>query len=144
MAGNSRENWIQFDEENDDQKTNEIGQSKPWPISSLDDKKFINVSSGSVTSISSDSSFMSIESESEPREDNSKYLAFKALETTDTETKEEDNPESYSDSNTDCKYSVFSSLRLCEDKGEYLGWSKKVLGEGIMSWSEQIRAKPAF
>ena len=28
------------------------------------------------------------------------------------------------------KYSVFDSLRRREEKGDYLGWSKDILGEG--------------
>eukprot|EP00092_Neocalanus_flemingeri_P051386 GFUD01059750.1.p1 GENE.GFUD01059750.1~~GFUD01059750.1.p1 ORF type:complete len:160 (+),score=51.07 GFUD01059750.1:35-481(+) len=148
MASSSIKAWVQFDEEDDGQNISESLQSKPWPSTRLDEQKSSEAMYGSSSSISSSNSFMST-SNSESTEmsstnKHSKYSAFKDLQHPVPETKEEDTPEPSSHSNSDCKYSAFSSLRMCEDKGEYLGWSKKVMGEGAMGWSEQIRAKPSL
>ena len=142
MASRDYKNWVTFDE---------INQSKHWPTSRMDDKKSSQSLAGSFSSTSSGSSFMSA-SDSDSRGaspkhssfDNSKYLPFKELESHPVEQKEDDTPEPFSISPPECKYSVFFSLRMCEDKGKYLGWSKKVLGEGVMGWSETLRAKPSF
>ena len=153
MASRDYKKWVTFDEENSEQSDNEINQSKPWPTSRMEDKKSSQSLAGSLSSTSSGSSFMSA-SDSDSRgtsptnssEDTSKYLPFKELESVPVEQKEDDTPapSSISNSPPDCKYSVFSSLRMSEDKGKYLGWSKKVLGEGVMGWSETLRAKPSF
>ena len=145
MASSSRSvnSWVTFDDEQTNIKSN------PWPISGFDDQKLPETTKfGSVSSISSGNSFMSAfdsdsrgNSPTSQTETHSKYIAFKELQAPTSET-EENTPEPPStSSNTDCKYSVFSSLKQCQDKGEYLGWSKKVLGDGPLGWSEQIRAK---
>merc|ERR1712055_829743 len=99
---------------------------------------------GSLSSLSSSISFTS-SSDYFPREsspttvpgDTSKYLAFKELQNKATEPEEDEASEN---SSSDCKFSVFSNMR-----GEYLGWSKKVLGESsALGWSEQIRSKPTL
>eukprot|EP00092_Neocalanus_flemingeri_P103926 GFUD01133035.1.p1 GENE.GFUD01133035.1~~GFUD01133035.1.p1 ORF type:complete len:150 (+),score=54.82 GFUD01133035.1:22-450(+) len=142
MAPSSIKTWVKFEEEDDGQNIrSESLQSKPWPSTRLDEQKSSEAMYGSSSSISSSNSFMST-SDSESTNKQSKYIAFKDLQHPVPETKEEDTPEPSSHSSIECKYSVFSSLRMCEDKGEYLGWSKKVMGEGAMGWSEQIRAKP--
>eukprot|EP00092_Neocalanus_flemingeri_P009235 GFUD01009940.1.p1 GENE.GFUD01009940.1~~GFUD01009940.1.p1 ORF type:complete len:149 (-),score=47.97 GFUD01009940.1:154-600(-) len=148
MASSSIKTWVQFDEEDDGQNRSESPQSKPWPITGFDDQQSSDTMYGSLSSMSSANSFMST-SDSESIEmsstnKQSKYLAFKDVQHPVPETKEANTPEPSSHSSTECKYSAFSSLRMCEDKGEYLGWSKKVMGEGAMGWSEQIRAKPSF
>eukprot|EP00091_Calanus_sinicus_P018001 TRINITY_DN396_c0_g1_i9.p1 TRINITY_DN396_c0_g1~~TRINITY_DN396_c0_g1_i9.p1 ORF type:complete len:174 (-),score=49.33 TRINITY_DN396_c0_g1_i9:89-550(-) len=153
MASREYKSWVTFDEETLEQNNNKMKHSKPWPTSRLDDREASHSLSGSFSSISSGSSFMSA-SHSESRGtsptntsvDNSKYRPFKELESHPAEQNEDDTPELFSVFNSppDCKYSVFSSLRMSEDKGEYLGWSKKVLGDGVMGWSETLRAKPSY
>ena len=150
MASRDLKKWVTFDEETLEQNDNETNQSKPWPTSRMDDKRSSLSLAGSF---SSGSSFMSA-SDSDSRGaspkhssfDNSKYLPFKELESHPVEQKEDDTPEPFSISNSppECKYSVFFSLRMSEDKGKYLGWSKKVLGEGVMGWSETLRVNPSF
>ena len=78
--------------------------------------------------------------------DNSKYLQVKELRKVTLDQKDNKNPEPFPvpNSTSGCKYSAFSSLRMSEDKGIYLGWSKKVLGVGAMGWSEHIMAKHSF
>ena len=45
-------------------------------------------------------------------------------------------------SNSDCKYSVFSSLQNGQDKGIYTGWSSEVMGESKeMGCSDTLRRK---
>eukprot|EP00092_Neocalanus_flemingeri_P051387 GFUD01059752.1.p1 GENE.GFUD01059752.1~~GFUD01059752.1.p1 ORF type:complete len:159 (+),score=50.72 GFUD01059752.1:35-478(+) len=147
MASSSIKAWVQFDEEDDGQNISESLQSIPWPSTRLEEQKSSEAMYGSFSSMSSSNSFMST-SDSESTEmsstnKQSKYIAFKDLQHPVPEIKE-DTPEPSSHSSPECKYSVFSNLRMCEDKGEYLGWSKKVMGEGAMGWSEQIRAKPSL
>merc|ERR1712106_19412 len=129
MAFSSAKHWVTFDED-------------------VDETKSPSYMSGSLSSVSSGTSFIStsfVDSRiSNNSEENSGYSAFKNKQTPQVETNQEDITEpSLSSCKPDCKYSVFSSLRLCEDKGEYMGWSKKVLGEGVMGWSETLRAKPS-
>ena len=151
MASISNKKWVRFDEEDECRNSSESRQTKPWPISRSEEQKSSETMCGSFSSVSSGNSFMST-IDFESRENSptnipghkSKYLAFEELKNTATKPTEEDAPESSSHSNTDCKYSVFASLRQNEDKGEYLGWSKKVLGDGAMGWSDNLRAKPAF
>merc|ERR1711872_257571 len=144
-------NWVTFDEE-ERQKATSLPLSDPWPISGVQSQSSSAFLSASVYSNSSFSSFMS-NSTSDSRgtsptnnpEEDSRYLVFKALRNSaPTQSEEDDTLEPSSSSNSDCKYSVFSNLRECEEKGEYLGWSKKVLGEGSMGWSETLKAKPSF
>ena len=148
MASRDYKNWFTFDEETLEHNNNEINQSKAWPTSRMDDKETSQSLAGSFSSTSSGSSFMSASdsgsrgaSPTNSSVENSKYLPFKELDSHPVEPKEDDTPEPFSISNSppDCKYSVLSSLRMSEDKGKYLGWSKKVLGEGVMGWSETLR-----
>merc|ERR1719184_369405 len=150
MASYSTKSWVTFEEEVA-KKDTKICPSNPWPISQVNDHKCSsNILSGSLNSISSGSSLMSSSSlnsqgmsPTHTPEDTSRYLAFQALQhPAPAQHQEEDTPEPSSSSSSDSMYSVFSSLRECEEKGEYLGWSKKVLGEGSMGWSETLRAKP--
>merc|ERR1711874_65520 len=155
MASYSAKSWVTFDEEEVAKNDTKNCQSDPWPISGVNDhQSSSNILSGSLYSSSSGSSLMSTSSLDSrgmsptwDPEDTSRYLAFQALQHPAPAQHEEDTPEPYSSSSassSDSKYSVFTSLRECEEKGEYLGWSKKVLGEGSMGWSETLRAKPAF
>ena len=147
MASSSAKHWVTFDEDVEE-KDSRFNYSKLWPISGVDDTKSTSYLPGSLSSVSSGTSFIStsfVDSRvSNYSEENSGYSAFKNKQTPQEETNQEDITEPSSSScKSDCKYSVFSSLRLCEDKGEYMGWSKKVLGEGVMGWSETLRAKPS-
>eukprot|EP00091_Calanus_sinicus_P019094 TRINITY_DN4637_c0_g1_i5.p1 TRINITY_DN4637_c0_g1~~TRINITY_DN4637_c0_g1_i5.p1 ORF type:complete len:154 (-),score=42.52 TRINITY_DN4637_c0_g1_i5:20-481(-) len=153
MASRDFKNWVTFDEEIFQQNNNEINQSEPWPTPRMDDKETSYSLSGSFSSTSSGSSFMSASdsgsrgtSPTNSSVDDSKYLPFKELERHPVVENEDNSSESCSIQNSfpDCKYSAFSSLRMSEDRGKYLGWSKKVLGEGVMGWSETLRDKPSF
>ena len=65
-------------------------------------------------------------------EENCKYESFQEKQNNETEKEAEQD-----------KYAALSSLSHSNERGEYLGWSKKVLGESsALGWSEHIRSKP--
>merc|ERR1719222_534737 len=143
MASDLAKNWVTFDQEEVEEKRSVHPPSDPWQISGRQSTELLSRSSSSDSSSFSSLSTSSFDSRgSSPThnsEEGSKYLAFKALQNpAPTELDDDDISET-----SDSKYSVFSSLRECEEKGEYLGWSKKVLGEA-MGWSETLKAKPSF
>merc|ERR1711955_40714 len=151
MASGLARNWVTFDQEEVTQKSAGILSSDPWPISGISSSAgFLSrpLSSSSDSSSVSSMPTSSLDSRGASplhnSEEDSKYLAFKLLQNpAHSEPDNDDISEPSSSCSMDSKYSVFSSLRECEEKGEYLGWSKKVLGEA-MGWSETLKAKPAF
>ena len=148
MASDLAKNWVTFDQEGVEEKRSGHPTSDPWPISGISSTEFFSRSLSSDSSSFSSMSTSSFESRgSSPThnsEEGSKYSAFKALQNpAPTDRDDNDISESSASCSMDSKYSVFSSLRECEEKGEYLGWSKKVLGEA-MGWSETLKARPSF
>ena len=135
-----KNNWVTFDDEEDGkQDMLKVYQSMPRTISGTDGMKSASYLSSSLSSISSASSYSSISSMDtfcrgtssiSTSPDNTRYQIVKDLQS----------PVRSDVASGDSKYSVFSSLRESEKKGEYLGWSKGVLGEGEMGWSEALRA----
>ena len=131
-------NWVTFVEDH-----SEIQPSKPWTNSRMENQI-------PSQSFPLSTSFMS-SSDSESRGtspincsvDNSKYLPVRKI-ADDQKGHKTPEPFPVPNSTNDCKYSAFSSLRMSEDKRIYLGWSKKVLGEGALGWSENIMAKHSF
>ena len=134
----AKNNWVTFDEEQDGKENKtKVNQSLPRKISNTDGIKSASYLSSSLSSISSASSYSSIPSMDtfcrgtssiNTSPDNTRYQIDKDLHILVRSDA----------SNSDSRYSVFSSLRESEKKGEYLGWSKVVLGEGVMGWSEAI------
>merc|ERR1719369_813394 len=134
-----KNNWVTFDDEEDEKQNNsKIHQSLPRTISHTDGIKPASFLSSSFSSISSASSYSSISSMDafcrgtssiSTSPENTKYQIDKNLKI----------PVRSDSSSSDSRYSVFSSLRESEMKGEYLGWSKVVLGEEVMGWSEELR-----
>merc|ERR1712083_586522 len=73
--------------------------------------------------------------------DDLRYSPLKEIQLKVLEEKKKDD-EDIESSDSDCKYSVFSSLRKSHAKGVYTGWSNQVLGESKeMGWSEILRGK---
>merc|ERR1719233_290937 len=114
-----------------------VHQSLPRKISDTDGIKSASYLSSSLSSISSASSYSSIPSMDifckgtsaiNTSPDNTRYQI----------DKDQHIPVRSDSSKGDSRYSVFSSLRESEKKGEYLGWSKVVLGQEVMGWSEVI------
>merc|ERR1712236_17427 len=144
MTAINRNNWVTFEEGGEDLNTCDT-KTKPLSISRLEEQSSTQAMCGSLSSLSSSSSFMSSSdyfsrgsSPTNVPENTSKYLPFKELQSKANEPEEEDDEEIAENSSSDCKYSVFSNI-----KEEYLGWSKKVLGESsALGWSEHIRSKP--
>merc|ERR1711970_313801 len=145
MAAINRNNWVTFEEEDEGLNTCDA-KTKPLSISRFEEQSSTQTMSGSLSSLSSSSSFMFssdyFSRDSSPTnvpENTSKYLPFKELQNKANEPEEEED-EIAENSSSDCKYSVFSNI-----KEEYLGWSKKVLGESsALGWSEHIRSKPTL
>jgi hypothetical protein len=143
MASLLFQNWVTFDEDH-----SEILQSKTWTNLKKENQQqsqsFPFLPSFSIIS-PSDSEARGT-SPTNSSVDNSKYQPVKELHKTTVDQKDDKIQEPFPVPNsfTDCKYSAFSSLTMSEDKGIYLGWSKKVLGEGTMGWSENIMAKHSF
>ena len=133
----TKNNWVTF--EDGEEIMNKIHhQSIPKTIPDTDGFKSSNYLSSSLSSISSASSYNSISSmdtfcrgtsSMNTSPDNAKYQIDKNLHI----------PVRSDFSGSDSRYSVFSSVRESEKKGEYLGWSKVVLGEGVMGWSDELR-----
>merc|ERR1711970_203534 len=120
-------------------------QSKLWTISKMKNNDSTTYLSGSFSSISSGSSSASTTSSRGMSpvfpnnfEDNSRLVSVKAPETLLVKHGEEETPQLTSNSSSDARYSVFYSLRESERKGEYLGWSEVVMGEGNMGWCESL------
>ena len=134
----AKNNWVTFDEEQDGKENKtKVNQSLPRKISNTDGIKSASYLSSSLSSISSASSYSSIPSMDtfcrgtssiNTSPDNTRYQI----------DKDQHIPVRSDASKSDSRYSVFSSLRESEKKGEYLGWSKVVLGEGVMGWSEEL------
>merc|ERR1719369_574680 len=125
-----KKNWVTFDDEEDGKQNNsKVHQSLPRTISHADGIKSASYLSSSLSSISSASSDNSISS-----------MDTFCRGTSSINTSPDLHIPVKSDySSSDSRYSVFSSLRESEKKGEYLGWSKVVLGEEVMGWSEELR-----
>merc|ERR1719312_1119957 len=118
-----KNNWVTFDDEEvGKQDMIKVYQSMPRTISGADGVKSTSYLSSSLSSISSASSFSSISSMDtfcrgtspvSTSPDNTRY-----------QIKDIQSPLRSDVASNDSKYSVFSSLRESEKKGEYLGWSK--------------------
>ena len=143
MASYLARNWVTFEEEEEyvNQENTGMHQSKPWTISKMNNNQSNTYLSGSFSSISSGSTSSRGMSPPNFFEDSSRWVAVKAPETPPVKHNEEETPELCSNSSSDARYSVFYSLRESERKGEYLGWSKVVMGEGAMGWSESLWTK---
>merc|ERR1712215_21108 len=125
-------NWVQFDDE-DKSDNFQIERSQPWPMKAKDFSEAFNFSE----SFSSVGSEMSFDSNSYKTGDDLRYSPLKEIQLKVLEDKKEDD-EYIESSDSDCKYSVFSSLRKSHAKGVYTGWSNQVLGESKeMGWSEK-------
>merc|ERR1712221_51652 len=126
---------VQFDDENKSDNF-QIERSQPWPMKTKDSSEAFNFSE----SFSSIGSEISLDSNSDKTGDDLRYSPLKEIQLKVLEEKEDDEDIEISDS--DCKYSVFSSLRQSHGKGVYTGWSNQVLGESKeMGWSETLRGK---
>merc|ERR1711915_365044 len=129
-------NWVQFDDE-DKSEEFQIKKSQPWPMAAENSSEILNFSE-SFSSIGSEISFGST---SDKTEDDSRYSPLKEIEMKVSQENIED-VEDIESSESDCKYSVFLSLRNSQDKGVYTGWSSEVLGEiKLLGWSETLRGK---
>merc|ERR1719268_102104 len=94
--------------------------------------------SESFSSIGSEMSFDSI---CDKNSDDFRYSPLKEIQLKVLEDKKKDD-EDIERSDSECKYSVFSSLRKSHDEGVYTGWSNQVLGESKeMGWSQTLRGK---
>merc|ERR1712189_167414 len=128
--------WVQFGDE-DKSDNLKIERSQPWPMKAKNSSEASNFS-GSFSSIGSE---MSFDSNSDKTGDDLRYSPLKEIQLKVLEEMKE-NDEDIESSDSDCKYSVFSSLRKIHDKGVYTGWSNQVLGESrVMGWSETLRGK---
>merc|ERR1719233_1722566 len=130
-----KNNWVTF--EDGEEIIGMVHQSLPRKLSDTDSIKSASYLSSSLSSISSASSYSSI-----PSMDTS-FKGTSSINTSPDNTryqidKDQQIPWRSDASKSDSRYSVFSSLRESEKKGEYLGWSKVVLGEEVMGWSEVI------
>merc|ERR1711915_178372 len=104
-------NWVQFDDE-DKSYEFQIERSQPWPMKAKDSSEAFNFSE-SFSSIGSEMSFDS-------NGDDLRYSPLKEIQWKVLEEKKKDD-ENIESSDSDCKYSVFSSLRKSHDKGVYTG-----------------------
>merc|ERR1719233_1857186 len=136
MAYHKKKNdWVTF--EDGEEIIGKVHQSLPRKISDTDGIKSSSYLSSSLSSISSASSYSSIPSMDTFFKGTS--LINSSLDNTRYQIdKVQHIPVRSDTSKSDSRYSVFSSLRESEKKGEYLGWSKVVLGEEVMGWSEVI------
>merc|ERR1712215_368296 len=129
-------NWVQFDDE-DKSDNFQIERSQPWPMKANDSSEAFNFSEY-FSSIGSEISF---ESNCDKNSDDLRYSPLKEIQLKVLEEEKKDD-EDIESSDSDCKYSVFSSLRESQAKGVYTGWSNQVLGEcKEMGWSETLRIK---
>merc|ERR1711915_314124 len=129
-------NWVRFDDE--DRSDNfQIERSQPWPMAAKVSSETFKVSE-SFSSIGSESSF---DSNCEKTGEDLRYSPLKEIQWKVLEEKKKDD-EHIESSDSDCKYSVFFSLRKRHNKGVYTGWSNQVLVESKeMGWSETLRGK---
>merc|ERR1719233_2026890 len=122
-----KNNWVTF--EDGEEIIGKVHQSLRRKISDTDGIKSASYLSSSLSSISSASSYSSIPSMDTFFKGTSSIN--NSLENTRYQIDKDQHIPVGSDAFTsDSRYSVFSSLRESEKKGEYLGWSKVVLGEG--------------
>merc|ERR1712106_199913 len=110
MASSSAKHWVTFDEDVEETDSR-LPHSKPWPISGVDDTKSPSYLSGTLSSVSSGTSFIStsfVDSRvSNNSKENSGYSAFKNNQTPQEETNQEDITEpSSSCCKPDSKYSM--------------------------------------
>merc|ERR1719317_628974 len=109
-----KNNWVTFDAEEDGkQDMLKVYQSMPRTISGTDGINSLSSisSASSYSSISSMDTFCRGTSSISTSPDNTRYQIVKDLQS----------PVRSDLANSDSKYSVFSSLRESEKKGEYLG-----------------------
>merc|ERR1719233_1911282 len=121
-----KNNWVTFEDGED--ITGKVHQSLSRTILDTDGIKSASYLSSSLSSISSKSSYSSILSM------DTFCKGAPSINTSPDNTrnqiyKDQHIPVRSDASKSDSRYSVFSSLRESEKKGEYLGWSKVVLGE---------------
>ena len=129
-------NWVQFDEKYKIEDFR-VKRSEPWPMAANDSSEAFNFSE-SFSSIGSELSF---DSNCDKTDHDSRYSPLKKIQLKLLEEKKEDHTDIKS-SESNCKYSVFSSLRKSQVKGVYTGWSNEVLGESNeMGWSETLKGK---
>ena len=132
----AKNNWVTFDEEQDGKENKtKVNQSLPRNTDGIKSASYLSSSLSSIFSASSCSSIPSMDtfcrgtSSINTSPDNARYQIDNNLHI----------PVISDSSSSDSRYSVFSSVRESEKKGEYLGWSKVVLGEGVMGWSDELR-----
>ena len=125
----AKNNWVTFDEEQDGKENKtKVNQSLPRNTVGINSSSYLSRSLSSISSASSCSSIPSMDtfcrgtSSINTSPDNTRYQI----------DKDQHIPVRSDAAKSDSRYSVFSSLRESEKKGEYLGWSKVVLGEGVM------------
>ena len=132
----AKNDWVTF--EDGEEIMSKTNRSIPRTIPDTDGFKSASYLLSSLSSISSASSYSSISSidtfcrgtsSLNTSPDNARYQIDNILHI----------PVISDSSSSDSRYSVFSSVRESEKKGEYLGWSKVVLGEGMMGWSDELR-----
>merc|ERR1711915_339238 len=112
----------------------QIERSQPWPVKAKDSSEAFNLSE-SFSSIGSEISF---DSNCDKYSDDLRYSPLKEIQLKVLKEKKKDDEE-IERSDSECKYSVFSSLRKSHDKGVYTGWSNQGLGESKeMGWSETL------
>merc|ERR1712098_1027473 len=143
MTSYSANNWVTFDDEKDGNLPIETNKkSLPWVVSETESTRHSSFLSSSFSSLSSGSNCASISSSAAYSRGISPINTLKDSPTdqmfTDLQIPEHSIEENIPDPGE--RYSVFSSVRDLEKKGEYLGWSKELLGIGVMGWSEKLLA----
>merc|ERR1719206_155534 len=114
-----KNNWVTFDDEEDwKQDTSKVYQSMPRTISGTDGMKSASYLSSSLSSISSASSYSSISSMDTFCRGTSSIST--SPDSTRYQIKDLQSPVRSDLASCESKYSVFSSLRESEKKGEYL------------------------
>merc|ERR1712098_239076 len=143
MTSYSDNNWVTFDDEKDGNLPIETNKKcLPWEILETENTRNLSFLSSSFSSLSSGSNCASISSSAASSRGISPINTLKDSPTnqmfTDLQIPEHSAEENISEPGS--RYSVFSSVRDSEKKGEYLGWSQELLGIGVMGWSEKLLA----
>merc|ERR1712243_205217 len=144
MTSYSANNWVTFDDEKDGNLPIETTKNYfPWAMLETESTRHTSLMSGSFSSLSSGSNCASISTSAASSRGISPINTLMETPTdqmfTDLQIPELSAEENIPEAGT--RYSVFSSVRASERKGEYLGWSKELLGMGVMGWSEKLLAK---
>merc|ERR1711872_19419 len=144
MTSYSANYWVTFDDEKDGKLQIETNKKCfPWAMLETKSTRHTSLMSGSFSSLSSGSNCASISSSAASSRGISPINTLMESPSdqmfTDLQIPEHSAEENIPEAGT--RYSVFSSVRASERKGEYLGWSKELLGMGVMGWSEKLLAK---